>query len=188
MRFSMFEKVSYGLLFTVLLVWGSNWIGDLLVQAEPLETSAIKADGAPGDKTGDKAADKAAGKAAETASLPEGDALSLLAGADPAAGAKTFKKCKACHTTAEGGKNKVGPNLWDIVGRAKAAGAGFKYSGALKGLGGEWTYKDLDGYLANPKRFAKGTKMSFAGLKKPADRAAVIAYLRSLSAAPKPLP
>ena len=186
MHFSMFEKVSYGLLFTALLVSGSNWIGNLLVHAEPLETSAIKIEGA--GAPGDKAGDKAAGKPAETASLPEGDALSLLAGADPAAGAKKFKKCKACHSTAEGGKNKVGPNLWDIVGRAKAAGAGFKYSGALKEFGGEWTYKDLDGFLADPKGFAKGTKMSFAGLKKPADRAAVIAYLRSLSAAPKPLP
>ncbi len=111
----------------------------------------------------------------------------MLASADAGAGAKVFKKCKACHTADKGGKNKVGPNLWDIVGKAKAA-AGFKFSGALKGLGGTWTYKDLDGFLADPKGFAKGTKMGFAGVKKPKARAHLIAYLRSLSDQPKPLP
>ncbi len=75
-----------------------------------------------------------------------------------------------------------------MVGRAKAGVPGFKYSGALKGLGGEWTYKVLDAFLAKPKEFAKGTKMSFAGLKRPKRRAAVIIYLRSLSDSPKPLP
>ena len=107
---------------------------------------------------------------------------------DAAAGKKVFKKCKSCHTVAKGGKNTVGPNLWDVVGKAKASTAGFAYSGVLKEKGGDWTYADLDAFLLSPKGFAKGTKMSFAGLKKTGDRAAVIAYLRSLSDSPKPLP
>jgi cytochrome c len=130
----------------------------------------------------EKAATKsAAAKAAD-------DVMAMLSDADTGAGKKAFKKCKACHSTEKGGKNRVGPNLWDIVGKAKATGDGFKYSDALKGLGGEWSYPDLNAFLISPKAFAKGTKMSFRGLSKAKDRAAVIAYLRSLSDQPKPLP
>jgi cytochrome c len=88
----------------------------------------------------------------------------------------------------KGGRHKVGPNLWDVVGRAKAGAGGYKFSRALAGLGGAWTFEDLDAYLAKPKAFAPGTKMTFNGVKKAADRAAVILYLRSLSDSPKPLP
>jgi cytochrome c len=117
-----------------------------------------------------------------------GDLSALLAAADPAEGENVFKKCKACHTAEQGGANRVGPNLWNIVDRPKASHEGFSYSSALSGLGGEWTYADLNAFLEKPKDFASGTKMSFAGLKKPEDRAAVIAYLRTLSDSPKPLP
>ena len=116
------------------------------------------------------------------------DALAMLATASVDKGKKVFKKCKACHTVGNGDKNGVGPNLWDVVGTAKAGKGGYAYSGVLKGLGGDWSYGDLDKFLLSPKGFAKGTKMSFAGLKKAGDRAAVIAYLRSLSDSPKPLP
>jgi cytochrome c len=106
----------------------------------------------------------------------------------PEAGAKVSKKCAACHSFDKDGKNKVGPNLWDIVGKAIAGGEGYKYSGALAELGGEWTYDSLDAFLTKPKDFAAGTKMSFAGLKKAEDRANLIAFLRSRSDDPKPLP
>lgn len=112
----------------------------------------------------------------------------LLAGADAEAGAKLSKKCSSCHSFDKGGKNKVGPNLWDIVGKAVASGEGFKYSGALSDLGGEWTYDSLNAFLTRPKDFAPGTKMSFAGLKSADDRANLIAFLRSRSDDPKPLP
>lgn len=112
----------------------------------------------------------------------------MLASADAAKGEAVFKKCKACHTTENGGANKVGPNLWNIVGQPKAGSDGYKYSGALKDLGGNWSFADLNHFLYKPKDFAKGTKMTFAGLKKPADRANVIRYLHSLSDSPVPLP
>ena len=183
MKLSMIEKVLFCFLGTFWFVWGINWIGDTVVQAGPLKTAVFK----PVEKAAAETAKSAAGAPADAAKSAPG-ALAMLASADAAAGKKVFKKCKACHSSEKGGKHKVGPNLWDTVGRAKAAAAGFGYSGALKGKGGAWTYQDLDGFLADPKGFAKGTKMGFRGLKKAKDRAAIIVYLRSLSDQPKPLP
>ena len=111
-----------------------------------------------------------------------------LAAGDADKGAKIYKKCKACHTLDEGGKNKVGPNLWNIVGAAKARSAGFGYSSAMRSKGGTWTYEDLSAFLEGPRAYLKGTKMAFAGVKKARDRANLIAFLRSLSASPAPLP
>ncbi len=112
----------------------------------------------------------------------------LLASADPENGAKIGRKCLACHTVDKGGKDKVGPNLWGIVGRPVASRPGFAYSDALRKLGGEWTYDRLFAFLRKPKDFVPGTKMGFAGLKKAEDRADVIAWLRTLADTPEPLP
>jgi len=113
----------------------------------------------------------------------------LIAAAEPAAGQKVYKKCGACHTVDKGGKHKIGPNLWDVVERPVAAAEGFAYSNALKEKSGEtWSYDNLDAFLEKPKDWAPGTKMSFAGLKKPEQRAALIGYLRSLSDSPAALP
>ena len=113
--------------------------------------------------------------------------LPLLASADIAKGQKLTKKCAACHSFDNGGPNKVGPNLYNIVGAKLAAKPGFSYSPALVAKGGNWGYEELNAFLYKPKKFVKGTKMAFAGLKKEKDRANMIAYLRSLSASPKPL-
>ena len=114
--------------------------------------------------------------------------LALLASADVVAGEKLAKKCTACHVFEAGGANKVGPALWSIVNNAKASVDGFAYSTALAEFGGIWDYQSLNAFLAKPKAYINGTKMNFAGLKKPSDRANMIAYLRSLSASPVALP
>ena len=99
------------------------------------------------------------------------------------------RNCTACHTFNEGGANRVGPNLWDIVGRPIAAGDGFNYSGALAERSEEtWSYENLDAFLANPRGWAPGTKMAYAGLRSANDRAELIAYMRGLSGDPAPLP
>ena len=103
----------------------------------------------------------------------------LLASADVAKGESVFKKCKSCHEL-EDGKNKNGPHLFNVVDRTIAGVGGFDYSGTLAGLGGNWGINELDGFLANPKAYAPGTKMSFAGLKKGTDRANLIAYLQTI--------
>lgn len=103
----------------------------------------------------------------------------LLAAADPAKGEKVFSKCKACHKIEEGA-NATGPSLYGVVGRNVGAMDGFGYSGALVAVADVWTPENLDHFLANPKGFAPGTKMSFSGLKKDADRANLVAYLDSL--------
>ncbi|MFK7751810.1 MAG: cytochrome c family protein [Sedimentitalea sp.] len=103
---------------------------------------------------------------------------------DAAAGEKVFRKCKACHAVGEGAENKVGPVLNGVVDRAVAAGEGFKYSKVLIALGEggtTWTPEDLDAFLKKPRDYAKGTKMSFAGLRKDADRANIIAYLATFA-------
>jgi len=104
----------------------------------------------------------------------------LLASADVAAGEKVFAKCIACHTINQGGANGIGPNLYATVGESIATGkGGFAFSEALKSKGGSWSFEALDHWLASPREFANGTKMSFAGLSKPEDRANIIAYLNA---------
>ncbi len=114
--------------------------------------------------------------------------LALLASADITAGEKLSKKCVACHSFNSGGKNKVGPNLWNILNQSKASKDGYSYSKALKEFGGEWDYQSLNAFLLKPKNYINGTKMNFSGLKKTKDRANIIAWLRSLSDNPEPLP
>lgn len=104
----------------------------------------------------------------------------LLATADPAKGEAVFAKCKACHTIEQGGANGVGPNLWAAMGKAHGHVPGFAYSDALKSVPGNWDWEGMDKWLANPKKYAPGTKMSFAGLGNPEERAALLLYLNSM--------
>ena len=112
----------------------------------------------------------------------------LLATASADKGAREFAKCKACHTVDAGGKNGTGPNLYNLVGSAIGSTEGFKYSAALTGQAGTWDYATLDAWIASPKKTFPGTSMSFAGLKKPASRANLIAYLRMNADSPVALP
>lgn len=110
--------------------------------------------------------------------------LPAVAEGDAAKGEKVFKKCLACHAIKEGAPNKVGPNLRDVIGRKTASVEGFVYSDVMKKMGEEghiWTGEEVDKFIENPKAFAAGTKMAFAGLKKPEERADLVAYLTSLN-------
>jgi cytochrome c len=111
-----------------------------------------------------------------------------LASADPVKGADTFKKCAACHNADKGGANQLGPNLWGVLGESIGTGRGFAFSDALAKKGGTWDFDNLAQWLTSPKAFAPGTKMTFAGLGNPQDRANVIAFLNQHSDGPKPLP
>ena len=113
--------------------------------------------------------------------------VDLLAGADISKGAKVFKKCSQCHVVEKDGVNKIGPALWDIVNKKAGSKEDFKYSDALASYESKWTYDELNGFLKNPKKYIKGTKMAFVGLKKSSDRANVILYLRSFSDNPVPI-
>jgi cytochrome c len=108
--------------------------------------------------------------------------------ADATKGEQVFKKCAACHNADKGGANALGPNLWGVLGKPHGHVAGFAYSDALKGKPGNWDFASLSEWLANPKKYAPGTKMTFAGLSNPEDRANVIAFLNAHSDAPQPLP
>jgi cytochrome c2 len=171
MKYSMTATVGASSLIAALLIYSVNVAGDLLVPAEKAALSTA----APRSKT------------AKTAPIVKTVKTAGAAGAAGVAkGAKVFNICKGCHTATKDGKNKYGPKLWGVVGRAKASVVGYKYSAALKGLGGKWSPADLNTFISSPKKFAPGTKMPFAGLKKATERAALIAFLRSRGGQPKP--
>ncbi|MDC0353432.1 cytochrome c family protein [Candidatus Pelagibacter sp.] len=116
------------------------------------------------------------------------DIAALMAMGDIALGEKVFKKCAACHSIVKGGKNNIGPALYNVVGRKTGAITDYKYSKALASFEKEWTFEELNGYLIKPTKWIKGTKMAFAGLRKEKDRASVIKYLNQNSDNPVPLP
>jgi cytochrome c len=143
------------------------------------------------EKPGSAIEVKAAPEGGEKAGAPkeEKPIAELLAKASVEKGQSAAKKCEACHTFTKGGPNRVGPNLWNIVGSDRGEGrGGFDFSDAMKKKGGKWTYEELNKFLKNPRSYIPGTKMTFAGISRDSERADVIDYLRTLSDNPQPLP
>jgi cytochrome c len=174
------NKIAGAIIGTALCAVVIGFIGDALVS--PKKPAPVALAAATGGKK------PAPIVAALTEASPNESLAALLASASVEKGEKLFKKCAACHSVDNGGKNKVGPNLWNIVNAERGKKAGFSYSNSLTSMAGNWSYDSLDAFLAKPKDYIKGTKMAFSGIKKASDRAAVIAFLRSLSDSPAPLP
>lgn len=175
------NKIISAILVAGIVACLAGFVAKKVVHPEPLEKSVLDID---------TSALEAASSGGAAPAGPE-PILALLATADVAKGEALAKACLACHDFSKGGPNKTGPNLYGIVNNKKAHKEDFAYSDVIKEMaakGDHWTYQNLSAFLWKPAAYAKGTKMSFPGLKKPQDRANIIAYLRSLADSPAPLP
>ena len=173
------NKIIAAVLMVALLVIGIGKLSDIIFYVEKPET--------PGYAVDIEQTITANTTSAETVE-EKIDIAALMAMGDIAVGEKVFKKCAACHSIVKGGKNNIGPALYNVVGRQIGVVSDYKYSKALSGYGKEWTFEELNGYLIKPAKWIKGTKMAFAGLRKEKDRASVILYLNQNSDNPLPLP
>lgn len=171
-----FNKVFAAILVAAITAMLGGFVAKQLVHPHDLEKDAVEIEGAPLASSGPAVIAK-----------PD-PILQLIAAADITKGEKISKACTACHSFDKGGPHKVGPNLNAIVGAPKGLKGGFEYSSALREAGGAWGYEELNGFLWKPKKHLPGTKMNYIGLKKPQDRANLIAWLRQQGSASFPLP
>ena len=173
------NKIVAAVLMVALLVIGIGKLSDVIFHVEKPKTPGYAVD-----------VEQAVITSAASSETTEEkiDIAALMAMGELAVGEKVFKKCAACHSIVKGGKNNIGPALYNVVGRQTGVVNDYKYSKALSGYGKQWTYEELNGYLTKPAKWIKGTKMAFAGLRKEKDRASVILYLNQNSDNPLPLP
>ena len=173
------NKIIAAVLMVALLVIGIGKLSNIIFHVEKPKTPGYAVDVEQAITVS---------SSVETAVVEQIDIAALMAMGDVAAGEKIFKKCAACHSIIKGGKNNIGPALWNVVGRKTGAVTDYKYSKALASFDKVWTFEELNGYLIKPAKWIKGTKMAFAGLRKEKDRASVIKYLNQNSDSPVPLP
>ena len=173
------NKIVAAVLMVALLVIGIGKLSDVIFHVKKPET--------PGYAVEVETATTVSTSSSST-EVEKIDIAALMAMGDLATGEKVFKKCAACHSIVKGGKNNIGPALYNVVGRKVGVVSDYKYSKALSGYEKEWTFEELNGYLIKPAKWIKGTKMAFAGLRREADRASVILYLNKNSDNPLPLP
>ena len=169
------NKIITAVLLVFLVVFGVGKISDLV-----FEVKKPNIDGYKGNIGGTTAT--------QASSESQVDIAALLAMGDVEHGKKVFKKCAACHSINQGGKNKIGPKLWNVMFRPVGSVTDYKYSKALSGYKKDWNWEEMNGFLIKPSTWIKGNKMGFAGLKKEKDRASVILYLNQNSDSPKQLP
>ena len=170
------NKIIAAILVTVLLVFGIGKISEIIFHTEKPDVQGYKV-----EIKVDTSADQAKTE-------NQIDISVLLALGDIDHGKSVFKKCVACHSISQDGGNKIGPKLYNVVGRTVGSLSDYKYSKALASYGKEWTFEELNGFLIKPSKWIKGTKMAFAGLKKEKDRASVLLYLNENNDSPKNLP
>ena len=173
------NKIIAAILMVALLVIGIGKISNVIFYVEKPKTPgyAVEVEQVASTST-----------STENTAVEKIDISSLMAMGDVAAGKKIFKKCAACHSITKGGKNKIGPALYNVVGRKVGDVTDYKYSKALAAYDKEWNFEELNGFLIKPAKYIKGTKMAYAGLKKEKDRASIIKYLNQNSDSPLPLP
>ena len=171
------NKIIVSIVFAVILIIGINKIADSIYYVEKPEKSAYQVA---------SVTTVASTSSAETSS-ETGNIMAIFASTSAAEGEKVFKKCAACHSIAEGGKNKIGPALWGVLGRQAGSLPDYKYSKAMTAHGKKWSFEEMNGFLIKPKDWIKGTKMSYAGLKSEKERAAVILYMNENTNNPLPL-
>ena len=163
------NKIIVSIVLTLILVMGINKISDVIYSVEKPEKSAYQV--ASVSNTNDSTS------VASTENTSAGDVMTLFASVSLSDGEKIFKKCAACHSIAKGGANKIGPALYNVIGRQAGSLPDYKYSKGMIAYAKKWTPQEMDGFLENPKDWVKGTKMAYAGLKKPEERAALILFL-----------
>ncbi len=174
------NKIVAAVLVVALLIIGIGKLSDVIFYVEKPKT--------PGYSVEVNQVSAADTKISKEETEEKVDIASLMAMGSVESGEKVFKKCAACHSIVKGGKNKIGPALYNVVGRQVGALEDYKYSKALNEYGKAWSFEELNGFLLKPTKWIKGTKMAYAGLRKEIDRASVIKYLNQNSDNPLPLP
>ena len=174
------NKIIVSIVLAIILVLGINKITDVIFFVKKPEKSAYQIASVT-------AATSTTNAETSSENMDSGNIIALFASTSAADGAKVFKKCAACHSIAQGSGNKIGPALWGVLGRKAGSISDYKYSKAMAAYGKAWSFDGMNAFLKKPKDWIKGTKMSFAGLKNPKDRAAVILYMNENTDNPLPL-